>query len=78
MIKQAPERGFLMKRKGNEMTDVDHILEALKCNLETAEAIAYVMHDYINPPNYSEASLRSLKRDFLLVAELHGLSVEKA
>lgn len=59
------------------MTDIDWILEALKCNLKTAEAIAENMYDYINPPDYSESTLRQLKKEFMIVAELANITIEK-
>jgi hypothetical protein len=58
------------------MSDIKYIQEALKCNLSTAEAIEAVMYDYLNPPDYSESSLRKLKRDFLMVAELANIKVQ--
>lgn len=59
------------------MTDIDRILEALKCNLKTAEAIADVMYEYINPPDYSESTLRQLKREFMIVAQCANITIEK-
>jgi hypothetical protein len=58
------------------MEDKDWIQEALKCNLETAEKIAAVMYDYMNPPRYLNSSLRTLKADFLMVAELANIEVK--
>jgi hypothetical protein len=58
------------------MTDIQHIQEALKCTLATAQAIEAVMYDYLNAPDYSESSLRKLKRDFLMVAELANIEVK--
>lgn len=58
------------------MSDIKYIQEVLKCNLSTAEAIEAVMYDYLNPPDYSESSLRKLKRDFLMVAELANITVQ--
>ena len=34
------------------------------------------MYDFLNPPDYSESSLRTLKRDFLMVAELANIEVQ--
>lgn len=59
------------------MTDIDWILEALKCNLKTAQAIEAVMYDYINSPDYSESTLRQLKREFMIVAECANITIEK-
>jgi hypothetical protein len=58
------------------MTDIQHIQEALKCTLGTAKAIEAVMYNYLNAPDYSESSLRKLKRDFLMVAELANIEVK--
>ena len=58
------------------MTDIQHIQEALKCSLNTATQIEAVMYDFLNPPDYSESSLRTLKRDFLMVAELANIEVK--
>lgn len=58
------------------MNDIQHIQEALKCSLNTATRIAEVMYDFLNPPDYSESSLRTLRRDFLMVAELANIEVK--
>jgi hypothetical protein len=58
------------------MNDIKWIQESLKCTLETAQAIEAVMYDYLNAPDYSESSLRKLKRDFLMVAELANIEVK--
>jgi hypothetical protein len=58
------------------MNDIKWIQEALKCTLATAQAIEAVMYDYINAPDYSESTLRTLKRDFLMVAELANIEVK--
>jgi hypothetical protein len=59
------------------MSNIKYIQEALNCNLSTAEAIEAVMYDYLNPPDYSESSLRTLKKDFLMVAELANITISK-
>ena len=59
------------------MNDIKWIQEALKCNLETAQAIEAVMYNYLNPPRYLDSSLRTLKRDFLMVAELANIEIKK-
>jgi len=58
------------------MNDIQHIQEVLKCSLNTATRIEAVMYDFLNPPDYSESSVRTLKRDFLMVAELANIEVQ--